>query len=209
MATRMIDVFIQQGRLGEWITSACLMGFAAILWMPGNSLTVKDGWPGFYMLGWSEIAVAVPLAVIATLRMLALVINGAWKRSPHLRVAGSVAGAVCFMVLTFTTISPAFAGRADSINPTAALYATLLIADLFAAYRAGADAGANSRDIPGRHETTWGHDRHGPGGNVASGEGVEADAGRSRIAAEDGPYPIFASRRSGARAENGAAVGAG
>ena len=200
MATRMIDVFIQQGRLGEWITSGALLLFALILAMPGNSFTVKDGFDGFYALGFTEIAVAIPFSVIAALRMLALVVNGAWRRSPHLRVVGSIGGAICFMIVAFGMLIPYFIGRADSINPAAGFPVILLIADGFAAYRAGADAGNNARLNPGAHEIDRGSDRgdyrDGYSDGISGDERLEEDTRRGRLNSEDGSAGLHSGRYS-------------
>lgn len=201
MTARFLDVFLQKGRLGEWISSVALMLFVAFLMLPGNSFTVEGGQPGFALLGFSEIAVAVPMTIIATARMVALVVNGAWRRSPHLRVAGSACSSASYMVISYATLLPYMLGRTDSVDPVAGVSLVMLMADMVAAYRAGSDAGSNARADAGEHKADRFADRRDVGDNAGDGfyrhQGREEDARRDWIDTDDEPSPIFASRRSG------------
>ena len=83
-------MFLRHGRGLEWMTSALLLVFAITLALPGDTLAENPGFAGFLSAGLNEAALALPLSWIALLRMAGLVINGAWRRSPLLRMIGAV-----------------------------------------------------------------------------------------------------------------------
>lgn len=139
------DVILAQGRALEWLTSAILLSYALTLAMPGDTFGPNSAWYAFSKMGLSEVNVAVPVAVLAILRMSALVINGMWRRSPVLRMAGGAMGAFCFGVITSVSAYPYLAGFSPVISTGFGVYLLLTTADIIATYRAGADVGHYSR----------------------------------------------------------------
>lgn len=185
MATRMIDVFIQQGRLGEWITSASMFFYAAILWLPGNSYTLDVSGRGFYDRGVTEIMVSVPLAAIGVERCIALFINGSWKRTPALRAFGSLCGALWLYFLLHALVAPTLEGKVASVDPMCGIVGVLLVAEIIAAFRAGADARANKQHIPGGLESIGWGDWHSSGGDSSGDRGIPKDTGGGGSASQN------------------------
>lgn len=87
----------------------------------------------------------MPLSWIAAMRMAGLYINGAWQRSPILRMAGAIIGAGVFGFLSVMFATPYLTGQQAALTTGAGLYAVLCAADLLAAYRTGADVGHAKR----------------------------------------------------------------
>ena len=128
---------MEQGRATEWLASAVLLTFAMVLAVPGETTTSTSGFRTFVQLGLDDAALAAPLGLIATARMSALYVNGAWKRSPIVRTVGSVAGASIFAMIGMAFVWPMFdVGAALS---TGAVYFTLAAFEALSAYRSGAD----------------------------------------------------------------------
>lgn len=128
---------IEQGRATEWLASMCLLSFAITLALPGDTL---DGasFSAFRDVGFDEALVSTPLAVLAVARLTALYINGAWRRSPVMRMCGAVFGASIFGMLTAAFLWPTLAYGAP-ISTGCGVYFTLAVFDGLSAYRSGAD----------------------------------------------------------------------
>lgn len=139
------DVLLHHGRGLEWMTSALLLVFAITLALPGDTLAGNPGFAGFVSAGLNEAALALPLSWIALLRMAGLVINGAWRRSPHLRMIGAVLGAGIFAFLAMIFALPWCLGQQPALGIGAGTCAVACLFDLVAAYRTGADAGHSER----------------------------------------------------------------
>ncbi|MGR3452868.1 hypothetical protein [Pseudooceanicola sp.] len=157
MPRRIASALIEHGRAIEWVTSAVLLVFALTLSLPGNTL-IGSGFGTFRAIGLDEAMLATPLTIIAIGRLVALYINGAWRRSPLMRAAGAVVGAGTFGMLSvafgwqyllnfleawsaastwfgFLTSLQAIQGASTG----AGTYLVLAGADLLAASRSGAD----------------------------------------------------------------------
>lgn len=142
---KLSDVILQNGRALEWLTSAVLLSFSMILLLPGNSFGPSSAWIGFVEFGLNEVSVAVPVMLLAILRMSALLINGMWRKSPVLRMVGAAFGAFCFGLITSIVAYPYFEGTTSVISTGIGVYSLLAVADIIAAYRAGADVGNYTR----------------------------------------------------------------
>ncbi|MEO1961963.1 MAG: hypothetical protein ABGW82_13525 [Paracoccus sp. (in: a-proteobacteria)] len=142
---RFSDVFLRHGRGLEWMTSALLLVFAITLALPGDTLAENPGFAGFLSAGLNEAALALPLSWIALLRMAGLVINGAWRRSPLLRMIGAVLGAGIFAFLAMIFALPWCLGQQPALGIGTGTCAVACLSDLLAAYRTGADAGHSER----------------------------------------------------------------
>lgn len=143
--TRMSDVLLQHGRALEWLTSCALLVFALTLALPGDTLASSPSFSGFLDAGLDEAAIAMPLSWIAAMRMAGLYINGAWRRSPLLRMVGAIIGAGVFGFLAVMFAVPYLTGQQVALSTGAGLYAVLCVFDLLAAYRTGADVGHAKR----------------------------------------------------------------
>src|SRR5690242_10634342 len=92
-----------QTRSVEWLL-ACMMimwGFGLLL--PGDSLSL----PQYHMLGliapepvWASWSVS-----IGTVRVVALYINGSWRRTPLIRGLCAILGMIWWAILAFLFIS--------------------------------------------------------------------------------------------------------
>lgn len=139
------NVLMQHGRALEWATSAVLLGFAVALALPGNTLDASQSYSGFTQMGLDEAAMVLCLSIVAMMRMTGLWINGAWKRSPLLRMIGAILGAGFFLSLAAVFAVPYALGAAPAINTGVTSYLVLGLADLLAAHRAAADVGHSQR----------------------------------------------------------------
>lgn len=128
---------MEHGRATEWLAASVLLTFALILAIPGETTTSTSGFTTFVQLGLDDAALAAPLGLLATGRMAALYINGAWKRSPAVRMVGSVAGAGVFAMIGMAFLWPTF--ESASAVSTGSVYFTLALFDALSAYRSGAD----------------------------------------------------------------------
>lgn len=142
---RVSDMLLQHGRALEWLTSCALLVFALTLALPGDTLASNPSFRGFVAMGLDETAIAMPLSWIAAARMAGLYINGAWKRSPLLRMLGAIVGAVVFGGLSIMFAGPYVFGTSPALTTGAGVYAVLCAFDLLAAYRTGADFGHAQR----------------------------------------------------------------
>ncbi|MBQ0802969.1 MAG: hypothetical protein KBT76_14655 [Sulfitobacter litoralis] len=138
--TRISDTLLQNGRATEWQNSIIILIFALTLALPGDTLSTSVAFAAFRQLGMDEVALAVPLTIIAIMRMAGLFINGNWRRSPVLRCVGAVLGAGLFMGLAVLFAVPALSGQSAALTTGAGVYLALAAFDVLAAYRSAADA---------------------------------------------------------------------
>lgn len=131
----------EHGRATEWLTSFILLGFAVALAAPGDTLASSAGFRAFVQFNLSEASISTPLAIIAVLRIVALQINGRWRRSPLLRLAGAVLGAALFSILGMAFLWPSLIYGAP-LSTGVATYFLLAFFDGLSAYRSAADARA-------------------------------------------------------------------
>lgn len=139
------DVILQHGRALEWLTSSVIFGFALTLTVPGDTIGDNPSFAGFISAGLTEQALIMPLTIIAIMRMSGLFINGAWRRSPILRMIGAVIGAGIFLSLALLFTVPYVAGQQSALGTAPSVYFVLFVFDLIAAYRTSADVRASKR----------------------------------------------------------------
>jgi hypothetical protein len=135
---RIASALIEHGRATEWLTSLVLLGFAGALALPGDTMQ-STGFAAFRAVGLDEASIVMVLTLVAGGRLTALYINGNWQRTPELRAAGAVVGAVIFGFLAFAFGWPYLAGFGNA-STGASTYSVLALFDILAAYRSGADA---------------------------------------------------------------------
>lgn len=126
-------------REGEWLSAALLLAFALALLSPGATFSrpvfvnlaavAPEGTWGMALLG------------IATVRCIALRVNGNWRRSPTLRFLTSAAGAGIWLSLSRLFLDDGF----PSVNTGAFVYLAVGLFDLYAAGRSLADQGKNDQ----------------------------------------------------------------
>lgn len=126
------------GRLAEWLTSTVMVVFAIILALPGDTM---DG-GAFRVLsfwGFNETSLAVPTAMIGGARLMALYVNGSWRRSPLIRTIGAAFGAAMFAFMAVSFFWPFLIGVTPAVSTGVGTYGVLALFDIFAAYRSGHD----------------------------------------------------------------------
>lgn len=130
-------------RLAEWGLGLMLLLWGAILVSPDDTFSR----PAFTMMARiaSENVWGVVLTLLGTTRIVVLLINGAWRRSPHLRAATAFLS--CFV---WTQI--ALSIWESGIFATAlAVYPVLLLMDIYVVIRAAGEARL-SDDEASRHD---------------------------------------------------------
>lgn len=139
------DTLLQHGRALEWLTSTVILSFAFVLALPGDTLAASPSFLAFQVIGADEVALAMPLTVIAVMRMGGLWINGNWQRSPLLRCIGAVFGAGIFASLGMMFAVPVLSGQQAAVTTGVGTYFVLAAFDVLAAYRSAADVGNYQR----------------------------------------------------------------
>lgn len=136
--TRIAAAVVEHGRATEWLTSFVMLSFAVILALPGDTMSAEV-FSALVDIGFHEVTIGVPLALVASMRLVALYINGNWRRSPMLRLIGASIGSSMFAMLAMAFLWPTIeSGRA--LSPAVGTYLVLALFDGLAAYRSGADA---------------------------------------------------------------------
>lgn len=128
---------LEHGRATEWLTSITMLAFAVILALPGDTFG-GESFVGFKALGLDEATVGITMALIGSMRISALFINGNWLRSPMFRLAGAIAGAGVFASLSMSFLWPTLAYGLP-FSTGFGSYLILAGFDALAAYRSGAD----------------------------------------------------------------------
>jgi hypothetical protein len=120
-------------RVTEWLLAGIMLSWSIALW----NLTPDEFGNPIYV-GLQRIADNGTWAFfafwIAAIRLAALMINGAWRPSPHLRAG--CAFLACFMWLQIALGQFA----ADQASLGIAIYPWLLLADIYNVFRASHDA---------------------------------------------------------------------
>lgn len=123
-------------RITDWLLSAIMLSW-------GLTLIAVDPqvWalPTFSGLNWiaSQLACAAVATVIGLARIAALIVNGAIRRSPHLRLIGAFLSIFIWVQLSLGVL------YSELVGPGIAIFPWLAIADLFNVYRAAEDARAS------------------------------------------------------------------
>lgn len=128
---------LEQGRATEWLTSLVLLGIAVVLSLPGDTLA-SPSFRSFKDLGLDEAMVSTPIALLGSARLVALYINGNWRKSPEMRMIGAVCGASIFAMISMALLWPTFT-HGHAVSTGASTYLVLALFDALAAYRSGAD----------------------------------------------------------------------
>lgn len=125
-------------RITDWLLSAMLLSWGfALMW------TDPRVWALPTFSGLARIADQQTWAVVALIiglsRLSALFVNGAVRRSPHLRAIGAFLTCFIWVQLTLGFL------WSDLAGPGIALFPWLALADAFNVYRAAMDAGASDK----------------------------------------------------------------
>lgn len=132
----MIVVRFQQTfplRIAEWLMSAVLISWGVILGLNSTVFAISPVM-GELAHNAPQGYWAVGMLALGLVRFVMLVVNGAWRASPHLRAAGAFL--TCFVWLQ---ISFALA-RTGIPNVGLAVYPWFLLLDTYNVFRAMSDA---------------------------------------------------------------------
>ena len=124
-------------RLPEWINSMILFGFGLSLALPGETLSIA-GYHVLLDIGFTDGSLGGLLLFVGAARLSALYVNGAWRRTPAIRMVGAVSGSMVFLGFGIGFSLPVFSGGIP--NTAGITYLILAIWDVAAAYRGGVDA---------------------------------------------------------------------
>lgn len=143
VSPRMMIVKLQQHfplRVTDWLVSNILLTWGLLLFY-----VTPETWDGGFFSGlrvvagqetWATVAVVLGLA-----RIVALFINGAMRRTPHVRAMGAFLSVFIWLQLTLGMLN------AETTGVGLAFYPWLFLADIYNVYRAAQDA----RDSDVRH----------------------------------------------------------
>lgn len=121
-------------RLSEWMLGSILMGMGFLFSLPQVSMGSEILMDMKHTM--SEEAWATTCILLGTVRMIVLVINGAWAKQSHARAVLGV-----LHLLVWTQISIVFINFAVP-SPGDIIFPVFLIAEIFIVLRAAAEAGS-------------------------------------------------------------------
>lgn len=119
-------------RRSEWMLSLCTLAIGLVyLYIPG---LFQPRWFSPMLAIASQQAWGVGAVSIGGLRIALLLINGAWRASPHLRCIGAQMSCVLWLTLFVTAIS------ADGLVQSVGFWALFFFFDALSAMDAAGDA---------------------------------------------------------------------
>ncbi len=121
-------------RVAEWFMGAVLSGMGLGLAFQPSIFTANPFFKDFLRVGSAHVW-AGGLILIGVGRLAALFINGAWRRSPHLRLVMAFLSTFVWYQLSELSWGTKFP------NLGIALYPTLLLLEVYCVYFAACDAG--------------------------------------------------------------------
>lgn len=136
-------------RITDWLLSAILFSWGLALAVASPAVWALPTFSGLDRIA-PQLAWAVAATLVGLVRIVALFVNGAVRRSPHLRMIGAFLSIFVWVQLCLgVTFS-------DLVGPGIAIFAWLAVADIFNVYRAAADAHASDARAH-RHNRTAAH----------------------------------------------------
>lgn len=129
-------------RASEWALATILFNWSVILFLQPNLFATVDA--------FASLARLMPQQTFAGLcflvgfgRLVTLAINGAWKKSPHIRAFGAFLGTGVWFMIAIGII------RSGSGATGLGVYPVLMLLDSFNVIRAAGEAGLSDHQ-PGR-----------------------------------------------------------
>jgi hypothetical protein len=118
-------------RMPEWILSLGLLLWGLFLLLPVNYAVYE---PMHVLLSLSTVAVYSSIAIIVgSIRLIFLIINGAWRPSAHIRALGCIASSFIWSGLLVGSI-------VSTLPTTSVVYLMLLTFDIVSLWFAAEDA---------------------------------------------------------------------
>ena len=122
----------------EWFSASAMLVWCLVLSQPGDTLTLSPSFSEFVRSGFTETRLAAVFGIIGGSRIVALIINGRWPRSPLFRISGAILGCVIWGQIAWLQYLGSTASGA--ISTGVGVYALLALADSANIYRAAFDA---------------------------------------------------------------------
>ncbi len=131
---RSVPTVFTPSRALEWHCAGTDAVIALVLAMPGQTFATGIVWDRFAAI-MPESDWALLIGAVALVRILALTINGHWRRTPLLRAATAALGAALHAYLAVLFYVPSV----GALGIGAAFSAALAVSDIRSAWRAGRD----------------------------------------------------------------------
>ncbi len=122
----------------EWFSAFVMLGWGVTLLFPGDTLAGAQ-YAAFARFGMTEEFWSWAFSIVGIARLVALYINGRWPKSPHIRMAGSLFGALSWAQVSYLLFVSSWAATGvPTTGPV--VYGLLAMADLLGIARAAFDA---------------------------------------------------------------------
>lgn len=122
-------------RMTEWILSAIIALWGAVLLMPGDTFD-QPAWAGFRSIFVSEFGLATVMLCLGLVRIGGLIVNGARRHvTPWIRVVSALGGLLLFVGITYCY------ALSGVVSTWAAIYPVFALVEILNIYRAAHDAG--------------------------------------------------------------------
>jgi len=122
------------GRASEWALGLMLFNWSVVLTANPDLFAERPACDAFAAI-MEQSAWALLCLTVGGTRLIVLAINGAWRRSPHLRALCAFAS--CFFWFQITV----GLAQSDSLGTGMAIYPVLILLDAFNAIRTMGEAG--------------------------------------------------------------------
>lgn len=122
-------------RVIEWMAAGILMTWGIVLLGPSD-VFANPAFAGLAQLG-HENTWGMACFVVGFVRFMALVINGAWRPSPHIRMVMAFVSCFFWLQISLGMFSTGVATTGIAVYPW------ILLADIYSTFRASADARAS------------------------------------------------------------------
>jgi hypothetical protein len=126
-----------QDRALEWFSAIVMIAWGITLAWPGDTLD-GDAFTAFRRHGMTEAWWAVIFGAAGAARIAALYINGRQPKTPYVRMAGSLFGAVSWAQIAYLLFEGSHMTGIPSTG--VAIYTPLAVAELVSIFRAAFDA---------------------------------------------------------------------
>jgi hypothetical protein len=123
-------------RAVEYMLAWLMLSWGVVVLLPGGVLVGPTS--KYFLEIASEVSWGLSAVVIGGVRLAALVINGAWKRTPLLRFAGAAIGLVWWAFLGSVYLVAIQRGAPPF--PNMSIYPVFVFFEAYSCYRCGQDA---------------------------------------------------------------------
>lgn len=136
LGARFLLIFNDRGL--EWFSALVMLSWGITLALPGDTLSGAQ-YSAFSRFGMTEEAWAGVFSSVGLARLVALYINGQWPKSPHIRMLGSLFGAISWAQVAYLLTLSTYVATGIAATGTA-VYSLMALADLVGIARAAFDA---------------------------------------------------------------------